>query len=423
MGGNAPLVDVLLAYLNQLRLLDPLDAADGRARLQNQTAVHYRTMAQFVTIFHRLALLWSGAAAVGGPPSAVIQIPVFDRARDLMARALPAEGVSEATLWAIGRHKALGVRYAYVPCLWQYSKRRRTGIEAAAHATVLLVDTAQRVYTLYNPTSNAVRYRLAVREPPHYVRTSLRDLLVERDHRARTGHAAPFIRGYEYRETPTSLTHDRPLQDAVERAAEDTHSLDPDVRTVSVRGLCASLTTLVVLACRRLDYHDPWAVSRTLMSVLVSHFARPAHPPDAAAAMTPRRAREDFRMRLEHLYRGVFRSPNLAALADLLCVERRGRGGERTVYRPAEPSRCGAFLDHLPPTVYRRFCGRPPMASCAEEEGAVAYCPQHYQRILLARWMVDDDDGGRVPWDALVPRSEFHAETGAHKRPRDDNEA
>ena len=49
---------MLRAYLNQLRLLDPLDAADGRARLQNQTAVHYRTMAQFVTIFHRLALLW-----------------------------------------------------------------------------------------------------------------------------------------------------------------------------------------------------------------------------------------------------------------------------------------------------------------------------------------------------------------------------
>ena len=40
MSGNAPLADVLRAYLNQLRLLDPLDAADGRARLQNQTAVH-----------------------------------------------------------------------------------------------------------------------------------------------------------------------------------------------------------------------------------------------------------------------------------------------------------------------------------------------------------------------------------------------
>lgn len=399
------------AYLDALHLLDPIAAGDRAAIPHGFTA--YRFGTHFAVVNHRLGLVWRGGrGTVGGALRAgpcehslimVVTVAVVDR--DVVRRGIPGDTVVPRSIRASIDHNArLGVRTVFVPVIWDwhYYGGPDDPRESMVHITTLVVDTRERTYALFDVNGDAP-WPFSV-GTNGYESAALVDLLAGRYRRERERGERPFLRGYRFRTRRSSrVLNPRSLGGRIHRTDADAARVDAAANVTSA-GMCTSITTLVVLCCRVLNHPNPWIVAHALETVIARALAGPGK----------RRAREDFRMRLEHLYRRIAQCPNLPRLARLLALTGVTGGGGR-----AAGSSCVATLVDRGTGARNRCCGRP---VC---RGSGSYCGTHHHGLLLARWRrplpppaADGPcDAQPVPYDSMVPPAEYHP---MRKRARDD---
>lgn len=233
-----------------------------------------------------------------------------------------------------------GVDVVFVPLVWGFYNKYDT---RTTHATFLIFYTKTKQYAHFDTTCGDMSFIIKP-HPPTYQVWNLSRLLLTYDMMY-----GPFVDEYHAIDG-RHLEYINSLQDDVERPPANA-VVDPSAIPVMRSGLCALLSFLVLLCCRRFAYHDPWNVAEEIRVLFMSH---------------NRTHKEYFRKRLGLLYMGTHHKKSWLELLEHFAIVNPSRdipGGRLCLVR----------------TLRNSLCRRKP---CHGQ----AFCNQHRFIMLAERW-------------------------------------
>ena len=343
----APPVADVEHYLETLGLMTPLTAAQ-RAEGACPDGICHRQEESVGVILQRVGMVWAGGRWCQFCPS-------HRRINWIIPRAAPDPQIrplyhAARVAMDLRGYERAGVRWVPLELRWEWTNAADVRV---AHATLLVFDTKRHTYNLFDPNEGTMTLRGA---GPQTLFD--RHLVVV----AAAALHGPLVPGYHAEAVRRQAVPS--LQTHLERTAAQ----QPDAplqAQITFSGLCALLTTLVVVACRRFNYYDLWTMAGVLRGILQRR-------------LTNRTLREMFRFRLFRWYRGIVLAPRWDRLEQHLGLRVDANVGGRCA---VQSERTGTF------------CRRRPCAGHA-------YCPQHRHLLLASLWRrTRRACKDAVPWD------------------------
>ena len=231
---------IINGYLEDLGILTELSSTQ-RLDIKPDYGV-YKTKPYVIAIHNRLSRIWSwgrGCPTTLGDDNTIYWTVKGGRGAD---GALQDIAIPEHVSQQIRAMQNCKVKVAFIPLCWMWISPRRDFI---AHSTLLVVDNHSKTYSLFDPYGG----QMAVADDSSLQTNALNlnryDLL--RD-------CPPLFVGY----LPFDRRQPHPsLQTAIERC----HIPSANVANLVSGGMCALLSTLVLVFCYRFQSHDPWDIA------------------------------------------------------------------------------------------------------------------------------------------------------------------
>ena len=341
------LAHIVNCYMEDLGILKHVIPSD-RLDVEHDVVESYK-MGNMVNAIHtRLNMLWSPGrfCAISTTHERTITLEVRggrDVEGSLRKNKIPLPIIRE-----INSLKQCGVKILLIPLAWEWID---PGSVENAHSTLLVVNTDTQTYNLFDP-SDGIMEVFDITMPQNILQINRYNLFSQ----SKVGRS--LIPGYK--PGYVIMQNEPSLQTALERA--DTLKR----KNVVPDGLCAVVTTLVLVFCRRFQYAYPWKIAMAIRDHVVR--LNKTH-------------KEMFRIRISNWYRHLYTAKSWGEIETIVGL----------LQPPDRQHRkCLVVVDHRGTAIQPCL-----MQSCAGH----AYCQYHRYILLMERWHNKENGGCANPID------------------------
>jgi hypothetical protein len=320
-------------YLEDLGLFKQLSPKD-RLEVEHDIVISYTNCNILNAIQIRLNMLWNWGSHCAISPTHNRTIYVTVRGGHGLEGSLRGNKIPPFIIKEINALRTCGAKMLLIPLIWFWTDSNSI---QSAHSTLLVVYPVDQTYQLFDPNEGDMDV-FDNTLPENALYLNRYDIISN----STTGKA--LIHGYK--PGPLAVQPIPSLQTFIERTDGEPR------KHVVPTGLCAVLTTLILVFCRRFQYADPWDVA----TVIRNHLMR-----------IPNKTQlEMFRVNLANWFRHLYLAKSWAELE-------RGVG----LLNPPERvnRKCFVIPNYGTPTP----CANHPCPGHA-------YCNDHRYMLLMERW-------------------------------------
>jgi hypothetical protein len=283
----------------------------------------------------RMDLLWSWGRNCAISPTSDRTIYLEVRGGHGLEGSLRKNKIPTFIIKELNALQTCGVKIVLIPLAWFWTDSES---EDSAHSTLLVVDTVTQTYQLFDPNEGDMDV-FDITMPNNTLDLNRYDIITK----SKKGKA--LIPGYK----PGPLVM-QPLP-SIQTTIERTDSKKR--KRVVPSGLCAVITTLVLVFCRRFQYGNPWDLATAIR--------------DQVTRIPNKSQLEMFRINISNWYRHLYTAkswPELEQRVGLLNpIERKNR--QCLVLYNLGIGSLECIMDPCP---------------------GHAYCSYHRHALLMARW-------------------------------------